>query len=233
MFHETLPVEIYEIIAAIMGVTISGWFLLRSHHNKIKEELEIHREKEVFNRKQIMYRTLVNYFLELLDLKSNTKHERGNWRIGNYLYTELLLIGGKPVITAFTIHLKAKLAGTDNDIEHSNKIKDILVGIREDLYHHKLDRDEINFIQPTQETYDALEIIEESYSDFEKFGLTTLEKASKMNVEQIANETSIPKEKLEFLKKIALTEKKIYDEFTDYLNNLILNNDPKTKEKSL
>lgn len=233
MADPQIPDWVLQIIIASVFATISGAILLLIHHFRVKQELEIHREKEVFNRKQIMYRNLVNYFFELLDLKSNPMHDRGNWRIGNYLYTELFLIGGKSVITAFTIYLKAKLAGTDDNVEHTNKIKDILIGIRKDLYHHKLNRDEINFIQPTQETNDALAIIEEYYSDFEKFDLTTLEKASKMNLEQMVNETSIPKEKLEFLKKIALNEKKIYDEFTDYLNNLILNNVTKTKEKSL
>jgi len=216
-----------------MGATISGSILLLIHHFRVKQELKIHREKEVFERKQIMYRNLVNYFLKLLDLKSNPTHDKGNWRIGNYLYTELLLVGGKSVIDAFTIHLKAKLAERDNDVEHTNKIKDILIGIRNDLYHHKLNRDDINFIQPTSEANEALKIIEDNYSDFEKFDSTTLEKASKINVEQMVRETSIPKNKLEFLKKTALHEMKIYDEFSRYLTNLILNNDSKTKEKSL
>ena len=214
-----------------MGATISGSVLLLIHHFRVKQELEIHREKEVFERKQIMYRNLINYFLELLDLKSNSMHEKGNWRIGNYLYTELFLIGGKSVITTFTKYLKAKLAGTGDNMEHTNNIKDILIGMREDLYHHKLDRDDINFIQPTQETNVALDIIEKYYSDFEQFDLTTLEKASKMDIEQMVNDAKIPKDKLELLKKIALNEKKIYDEFTDYLDSLIFKNDG--KEKSL
>ena len=53
MFHEMWTAGIYEIIAAMIGATISGIILLQVHHSKVKQELKIHREKEVFERKQM------------------------------------------------------------------------------------------------------------------------------------------------------------------------------------
>lgn len=228
---EWIPDWLLQIIIASVGATISGVILLITHHSKVKQELEIHRKKEVFERKQRMYRNLVDQFLAFLDLKHNPTHDRGNWRIGNYLYTELVLIGGKSVIQAFNNHLKSKLKGTDNDIEHTNKIKDVLIAIRKDLYDEELDYDEINFIQPTQETHTALSIIEENYPAFESYNLTTLQEISDMDIEKIHSETKIPIEKLSFLKNTALQERKIQDEFEIYLDKIVLNNDQ--KEKSL
>lgn len=224
---EGIPDWFLQIVIASTGATISGIILLITHHSKVKQELEIHRKKEVFERKQRMYRSLVNQFLKFLDLKSNPTHDRGNWRIGNYLYTELILVGGKSVIQAFNNHLKSKLADTDSDIEHTNKIKDILIAIRKDLYDEELDYDEINFIQPTQETHKALSIIEEHYPILKSYELTTLQKISDMDIEKMSSEIKISTEKLKFLKDTALQERKIQEDFDDYINKLIFNNEEK------
>lgn len=218
-----------QIIIASVGATISGIVLLLTHHSRVKQELEIHRKKDVFERKQRMYRNLVDEFIKFLDLRFNPQHDRGNWRIGNYLYMELMLIGGEPVIHALNQHLKAKLVDSDDDTEHTNKIKDILVAIRKDLYDEKLNHNEINFIQPTQETHTALSLVEENYPVFESYNLTTLQEISDMDIEKIHSETKIPTEKLSFLKKTALRERKIQEDFEAYMDKIILNNDQKKK----
>jgi len=222
-----IPDWLLQIIIASVGATISGFFLLIIHHSKVKEELEIHRKKEVFDRKQKMYRDFYNYFLERLNLESNAIHDRGNWRIGDYFYTELLLIGGENVIHAVNKHLNAKLAGNVNNTEESNNIKDILIEIRKDLYGENLDKSDINFIQSTQDTNDALEIIENNYDILKKYDFTTLQSITKMDVEQMVKTTQISEEKLNFLKNVALKEKKIYDEFRQFLDNASLNHDIK------
>ena len=215
MFHEMLTSEIYEIIAALIGATISGVILLQIHHSKVKQELEIHQKKDVFDRKQKMYRSFVNNFMALLDVRGNPTHDFANWRVGNYLYNELLFIANDSVIRAFNKYLKYEK--TDDPIEFTNITKDVLIAIREDLYGETINRDDINFIRQSRDVDKAFQSINEYYESLEKLNLTNFENFSEIDTKDVAEKTGIPIEKLDFIKKIALNEIRIQSEFTRFL----------------
>jgi len=210
-----LTSEIYEIIAALIGATISGVILLQIHHSKVKQELEIHQKKDVFDRKQKMYRSFVNNFMALLDVRGNPTHDFANWRVGNYLYNELLFIANDSVIRAFNKYLKYEK--TDDPIEFTNITKDVLIAIREDLYGETINRDDINFIRQSRDVDKAFQSINEYYESLEKLNLTNFENFSEIDTKDVAEKTGIPIEKLDFIKKIALNEIRIQSEFTRFL----------------
>jgi len=216
MFHETLDAGIYEIIAAAIGAIITGVILLQVHHSHVKQELEIHRKKDVFERKQKMYRSFVNNFMAQMDLRGNPTHDFANWRIGNYLYNELLFIASDTVIKAFNKYLKYDKTG--DNVEFTNITKDVLIAIRKDLYGETIGRDEINFIRPTRDADKALQIINKHYSLLEKQGLTNFKNFGDVDIQKLSSETGIDEKELDFVKKSAITEIKIESNFNHFLD---------------
>lgn len=213
-----IPDWLLQIIIASAGATISGIILLHTHHSRVKQELEIHRRKDVFERKQKMYRSFVNNFMKQMDLRGNPTHDLANWRIGNYLYNELLFIASESVIRAFNKYLKGILQ-SNTDEEFTNMTKDVLIAIRKDLYGENISRDEINFIRSTLDADKALQIINENYAVLEKHGLTNFQNFSTVDINSISTQTGIPLEKLNFVKKTALNEIRIELEFKRFLEH--------------
>ena len=213
MFENTI---FYEIGSATIGAIITGYVLLRIHHSKIRQELEIHRNRDIFERKQKMYRSFVSILMSKMDLNRNPNRDFANWRIGDYLYSELLFIGSESVIKAFNKYL-THIKSSD-DITATNLTKDVWIAIIKDLHDKTISRDEINFIDPTGAD-NALQIINKYYEILKKHNLTNFKSFVDVDADQLCAKTGIAKKELEVVKKTAQQELEIESEFKQFLEN--------------
>jgi len=211
-----IPNWVLQIVVASIGATISGVILLLVHHFRVKQELTIHRNKELFDRKQKMYHHVIKYFLQSLSTKDNFG-AHSNWRIDSQIYNNLLLIGKESTIIALNRYLEQ--AGTGiSEIELSNLFKKVLIEIRKDLYDdEKLTPNEIKFFSLTSESEKAVKIIKTNIEKLKEHDLTTFWDIAEMDVEKVKEQTGIDGETLDFLKKISKKEKDIEKEFKEFL----------------
>ncbi|HJU12903.1 MAG TPA: hypothetical protein VJ792_00410 [Candidatus Nitrosotalea sp.] len=59
MAQNDFAVTIISALSIVGASFVSGIFLLIIHHWKVKQEMKIHRENELFDRKQKAYRDLL------------------------------------------------------------------------------------------------------------------------------------------------------------------------------
>lgn len=217
MFHETfvMPDGVYEIIAAIAGATISGWILLRSHHSKVQEEIRLHKEIDVFERKKIVYQNVLNNVTEILDYVT-LFGKKTNWRIARQTYNDLILTGSKSIIDAYNDFLKNY---DGNNPKTDEKVKKILFEIRKDLYKEDLKITDIKFMVPGSRTMKSLELIGKHRSTLEEQGFDSLDSLSQMNVDDIKSKTAIAVEDLQKIKDICQEEKQFSEELKNSLKN--------------
>lgn len=215
MFHETfvMPNGIYEIIAAILAATISGLILLRSHHSKVQEEIRLHKEIDVFERKKTVYQNVLNHVTEILDYVT-LFGKKTNWRMARQSYNDLILTGSKSVINAYNDFLKNFDA---NNPKTDEKVKKILYEIRKDLYNEDLKITDIKFMTPGSRTIKSLELIGKHRSKLEGQGFDSLESLSQMNVDDIKSKTGIDAEDLQTIKDICQEERQFSEELKNSL----------------
>lgn len=91
--------DILQIIVASAGATISGVILLVIHHSRVKQELEIHKKTDEFERKQKAYRAILNLISRVTD-HSYLIGSEINWKIMRHVYNEILLVGSLDVVKA-------------------------------------------------------------------------------------------------------------------------------------
>ncbi|MBI5147394.1 MAG: hypothetical protein HZA84_09330 [Thaumarchaeota archaeon] len=193
-----------QIIIASVSATISGVILLLLHHSRVKQELEIHRKKEIFERKQKMYRKLLNHIEERLDYVFFLGNDL-DWREVRLIYNELMLSGAKPVIDAFNNFLKTYNPQNPKDDE---KFKKILVEIRKDLYGDVISVSDVKVVNPGSKILDELEILGNHKEILANEGFENFESLSKMDIDMIHAKTSIDKADLQQIKHVAEKEHK-------------------------
>jgi hypothetical protein len=186
-----------QIIIASVGATISGAILLLIHHSRVKQELEIHRKRELFDRKQKTYRLLMRDVFRDLDYVTNLGRPK-NWRVTRDVYNELLLIGGKEVIDAYNEYIK-KYDQLD-DVQGSQMVKNLAIVIRKDLYGEIISSEQVKFMAPSRKSRHAIEIYAKNHEKLSQFGFDTFELFVNMDIEDIHSKTGISREELKELK---------------------------------
>ena len=204
---------IYQIAAAAIGATISGIILLQIHHSKVKQELDLHRQKDIFDRKQRIYRTILSHVDQIIDYSQYYGVDL-NWKISRLTYEELLLIGTEKVIKAFHEFHKEYSKRDANP----QTLKKLYNAIREDLHEETLSEKEIRVMVPGKKTLKALEILDKHYNILRPLGLENLSKLSQINVEEIHSKTGIIKDDLEKIKDMAIKENRHDDEIKHLLD---------------
>lgn len=208
------PDWVLQIIIASVGATISGIILLLIHHRRVKQEIEIHRENELFDRKQESYRWLMKDVFDDMDYANYLGNEP-NWKIGRHIYNELLLIGSQSVINAYDDYLtnynKVK------EPEKSELIKKILTEIRKDLYPKELGAKKIRFIVPPPDTAEILKLIGKHRTKLEEARLFIFKNLSTMDIDDAFQKTNIDKQDLEKMKKIAQLSMDVDNKFEEVL----------------
>ena len=208
-----IPNGVFEIVAAVIGATISGWVLLRSHHSRVKEEIRLHKEIDVFERKKTVYQNVLNHVTEIIDYVT-LFGKKTNWRIARQTYNDLILTGSKSVINAYNDFLKNYDA---NNPKTDEKIKKILFEIRKDLYSDDLKITDIKFMTAGSRTMKSLEIIGKHRTKLEEQGFDSLSLLSQMNVDDIKSKTGINVQDLQKIKDVCLEEEQFLEELKNSL----------------
>lgn len=206
---------LYEIIVGIFGATISGIILIHLHHRKVKQELEIHRKKDEFDRKQKIYKTILRHISRLID-HSHLLGKEVNWRITRQIYEELLIIGSPKVIETynnFILNLN-EISGKEEEHEKQKELWNV---IRKDLYDVGLKNEEMHVISPPSETITKLDIYHNNAKKLKTLGITNLEKVSEMDVKEVSTNLGIEFKELESLKNMAIKEIQFENELKDLM----------------
>lgn len=215
MFHETLPVEIYEIIAAVLGATISGILLLLTHHKKVNQEIEKHRKIDNFEKRKKAYRKILEMLSKLLD-HSHLLGKPVNWKITRYAYNEILLVGSKEVVEK-TNELMLSIGESDSSVTDA-KVKNLWNAIRNDLHGEELSPEQMHMIRPSTETLAALSLYHNYSNQLKSAGINSLEKARDMDLSAIHAATQIDTNELLDIKEMAKNELMYDDELNKFLD---------------
>lgn len=208
----TLSSNIVPVIAAIITAAGSIISVIYVHSSKVKQELALRREIELFDRKQKAYRTVLHLVSRMTD-HSYLIGSEVNWKIIRHVYNEILLVGSSDVIKAANELLQADNKSSEKENE---LIKNFWNTIRTDLYKQSLSLNEMHVISPSQETIDALNIYHEHLSDFWDGNITTIKDLSEMNVEEIQRLTGIDLENLTKIKNTAIRELQYEKELKEF-----------------
>lgn len=211
---------IIQIITASIGATLSGIILLTIHHRKVKQELDIHRQKDEFDRKQKIYRMVLQHISRLLD-QSHLLGSEVNWRITRQIYEELLIVGSPKVIKIYNNFI-LNLDKIEGKVEH-DKLKELWNVIREDLYGTGLAEDEMHVISPSLETISALDIYHNNSAALKALNINNIESISRMDIDDVTIKSNIDKEKLKLLKNMAINELRFEEELRNIANQKISN----------
>lgn len=212
MVDPLIPDWSLQIIIASIGATISGIILLITHHSKVNQEIEKHRKIENFERKQKAYREILRLISQVLDYQRFLGSPM-TWKIVRYAYDEIMIVGSKEVVEKANELLLNKVDGETAN----NKIKDLWNLIRKDLYGEELPIEHMHVITPSPETVNALSLYHEHSAALISLGINSLEKASNMDVDIINQHTTIDKEKLYLIKKMAENELQYENDFKKFL----------------
>ena len=204
----------WESFLASVGATISGFILLLTHHWKVKQEINIHRGIENFNRRQNAYREI----LQLISKMTDHSHFLGkpvNWRIIRHAYDEIMVVGSKDVVKlANEIIVKSdKLEGK----KLHGAIKQLWNVIRSDLYGESLPLEEMHIITPSPDTISALNTYHKYANELKAFGINNIEDASEMDVIKIKDKIEIKEGALSEIKEMAKKELSFEEEFRKFV----------------
>lgn len=209
-----------EIIVTIVGASISAFVLLMIHHRKVKQEIKIHGNIDNFNERKKAYHDLLQLVSKMSD-HSHTLEKPVNWKIIRHIYNEIMLIGSKEVVDV------ANKFFIDSDTFVGEKeheaIKRLWNAIRKDLYDETIPLDQMHIINPSPETVTALNLLNTHLNDLKPFGITTLKDAANMNLDDLVNRNALDgnKDNLEAIKKMAIKEIEISDDFEQFLKDKI------------
>ena len=214
MAEPWIPFWLLQIIIASAGATISGSVLLLIHHFRVKQELEIHRKKDVFERKQKVYRSLLRNVSALMDFTSSLG-KNVNWRISREIYNELILTGSNTVIEA---HNKfTRESDTSDDKKYTELVKSMWIAVRKDLYEESLSPKDMRFFGGSNKTLKVYETYGKYREKIRPLGIENYESIAQMNVDEIHSQTNIDKTELEFMKKQCLKEVEIEKEWKIFI----------------
>jgi hypothetical protein len=207
---ETLLNTLIASVAAILPAAVSGYFLLRSHHSSVKDELRIRAGAEQFQRKQAAYDQIWVTLQNATDPVQDLLHGV-NWRRGLTTQARFLMTGSPQVAQLFTdiilLLLKEVASEQDlktQDLEIKRLLKELWNVMRKELYDATpLPREAIKFLGPGRRTMQALEIWQRNRVVLERVGVKGLEEAEKMDVGRLSQETGIPFKDLAELKSMA------------------------------
>jgi hypothetical protein len=209
-----IPEPVLQIIAASIAATISGSILLLIHHSKVKQELEIQRKKEQFEKKQLAYRSIIREVNALWDF-SATLGRTTNWRINREIYQGFLIVASKPVIIAYNTLMRN--FDTPDNQQLTKLLKDMVIAMRHDLYDDALTPDQIRFIEMPKGTIAALEKYGSHREKLEQLGIKNLDDLAMMKVEEVYQKTGISIPDLKQLHEVGMKESRLLKEVDDYL----------------
>lgn len=216
MTESNLIITIISALGIVGASFVSGFFLLRSHHSKVRQEIKIHRENELFDRKQKAYRELLKVLSRSEDY-SNFLGTPINWKIIRYFYDEIMLIGSKEVIEKTNELLSDESPNTKN----SDKImKQLWYAIRKDLYDEKISIDNMKMIRPSPKTIRALALHNVVYFKLKSLGIDTIAKTREMDVDDINKKSQIDKSDLNLIKEMAKEELENENELKRFLEDI-------------
>jgi hypothetical protein len=197
-------------LAVIFAAAVSGYFLLRSHHSNVRDELKIRAAAEQFQRKQAAYDRIMTV---VQDCSDPVQAVLGgvNWRRIRAIQTSCLMAGSPEVIRLFTriITLFVTEPNPEKDLmspslEITRLAKELWNVMRKELYGATpLAPEEIKFITPGRETQQAVEIWARNRVPLENGGIKGLEGLSKMDVDAVSQVTGIGAEDLVRMKRMA------------------------------
>lgn len=202
------------IIAASLGAIITGIVLLHIHHSRVKQEIDLQRKKELFEKKQKAYRSILRQVNSLLDFSAYLG-PNPNWRITRDIYNQLILVASRPVLESYFDSIK-RMNELD-DTKLADALKSLLRTIREDLYGEKIEDDQIKMHNPPTNTMRALEIYGKQPEKLKQLGLESYDSLASMDIAAVNKSTGIPLEELGFLKAISEKEASFIKEFKQFI----------------
>ena len=193
-----------SIIVACASATISGIVLLYTHHNNVKQEIELHLKREQFEHKRKAYENLLKFIFDQLDFLRGLKDEI-NWREMQRIQRDLILSGSKDVFSSFN---KFFTEFDKADEQKATKlVKDLWNSIRTDLYPEEpLPYTVLKIINPGRETIEALDILKKYEIQFLSLNIKNLESIKSMDINVVNSKTGIPLIELNKLKIMAERE---------------------------
>jgi len=210
---ETLLSTLVASVAAILTAAMSGYFLLRSHHASVKDELKIRAGAEQFQRKQAAYDRIWTAVQDSTD-PIQAISEGVNWRNIRTIQTSCLMAGSPEVVRLFNqiITLLVTEPTPEEDItkqslEITALAKELWNVMREELYGAApLSSEQIKFITPGRETKQAVEIWTRNRVLLEGKGIKGLERLSKMDVDSVSQVTGIASKDVACMRMMASRE---------------------------
>ena len=215
---------IWEFVTTALSISVPGALLIILHYYKANKTLMIHQKSEIFDRKQKMYRYFLRHFFETVSLSKNPLREKGNWRIGNYFYNELLCLASKEVMDAYHNYLLMQDKPAINDIQFTDAKKELLSAIRKDLTNETIIDDTMLFFAASDGISFAYKFMNEHYSVLKPHNLTNLENFAQIDVNTIASKTKLDHGQLQRIKDIASNEVQIDLEYRKLMQQLAICN---------
>lgn len=214
----TLSANIVPVIVAIITAAGSIIGVIYAQYSKVKQEMRLRREVELFDRKQKAYRTIMNLILRLYDHSYFIGSEI-NWKTIRHVYNEIMLVGSLEVAK-----IANKMIIESHDLASEKKhelIKNLWGAIRNDLYKQSIPTSEMHIISPSQETVDALKIYDTHASTLSNsiIGITTIRQLSEMDVGSIHRITNIDTADLTKIKDMAVRELRYEKELREFLED--------------
>jgi hypothetical protein len=210
---DSISSNIVPIIAAIITTAGSIIGIIITLSQRVKKEIELKREIELFDRKQKAYRDLIHIIFKYQD-HSYFIGSQVNWKIIRHVYNELILIGSKEVLEK----TNELFQDVSPDSQGTNAlIKELWKVIRKDLYKEDLTFEQMHMITPMQKTVDAKVLVDKYFDQLKSIGIDTPEKASLMDVDKISVQSNISKTELESIKEMVKNELEYEKELKKFL----------------
>lgn len=207
--------NIVPVIVAIITAASSIIGIIFAQYLKVRQEIILRRDIELFDRKQKAYRDTLKIISKMKD-HSYFLGAQVNWKILRYVYDEIMLIGSKEVVEKTNELLDDESSdsrGTDI------KRKNLWNAIRKDLYGKKIPSKDMHMIRPSTETLAALSLYGEHSKELKSSGIDTLEKANNMDIDVVNKQTKIDKTNLNLIKDMAKKELEYEDELKRFLDD--------------
>ncbi|HJU12904.1 MAG TPA: hypothetical protein VJ792_00415, partial [Candidatus Nitrosotalea sp.] len=126
-----------------------------------------------------------------------------NWKIVRYVYDEIMLIGTKEVIEK----TNELLSDNSPDSENADNIMKHLWNVmRKDLYGEEVPLKHMKTITPSPETLRTMVLHNKYFNELKSLGIDTIEKTSKMNIDDVIKHCTIDRDSLNLIKNMAQNE---------------------------
>ena len=187
-------VHIVLVAATTLAISVATYYY------NARQKLKVHHKSEIFERKQKMYRQFLQHFPEKVPLTRIPIYDKGNWKIGDYFYNELLSLASTDVMKTYHKYLSIQDESKVDDIEYDNARKDLLIAIRKDLTGETISRDDIIYFAPPEEISVAYRFIRANYRILQPYNLTNLKNFAQINIDKISSETALDASELRQIK---------------------------------